>query len=57
MGLVYMIFGGFTGAFVWYIALNSAWSDCPLFSVVTWVIFGGKFEYMWSMHDIGVWFI
>ena len=54
-GLVNMIFGGLTGAFVWYIALKRAWSDCPVLIVDMCVILCGKLEYMWSIHDIGVW--
>ena len=39
LGLVNTVFGLFAGAFVWYVAVNVAWSDSPLFSVVMCVIF------------------
>ena len=51
--LVYICLMGVIGAFVWYFAVMIEWSDCPVLWVVMWVIFGGQFEYMWSMHDIG----
>ena len=44
LGLVNTVFGLFVGAFVWYVAVNVAWSDSPLFSVVMCVIFWGQFE-------------
>ena len=39
LGLVNTVFGLFVGALVWYVAVNVAWSDSPLFSVVMCVIF------------------
>ena len=48
---------GVMGALVWYLAVSMEWSDWPVLCVVTFVIFCGQLEYIWSMHEIGVCFM